>query len=89
MLDHDKISIIVGPGHVDRFLIRTGKDHSSVPGCIGRCSELVYKFDACMRVTLPIRRGGIAIGWIYKGVTGEMDGALKEEVAVEDAVVGG
>ncbi len=89
VLDHHKVAVEVGKRHIDRLLIRAGKDHRSITGCIHRRAKFIYEFDPGMRIPSSMLGGTISIGGIHEGVVGKMDGALEEEVAVGDAVVGG
>ena len=88
MFDHNQISVVVIPGHINRLLIRTGKDYSPLPCCINGCAEFVHEFHAGMRVALAIGGGTIAVSNIDKRVVRQVNGTREEKMTVGDAVVG-
>ena len=77
MLDHDQIAIVIGPGTIDGFNIRSGKNHGPCRCCIHRRAEFIDEFHSGMRVTLPIGSGTIAIADLDIIVIGQMDGPGK------------
>ena len=89
MLNHNKITVKVGERHIHRLVIRPGKDHGSISGCVHSSAIFVDKFDTGMRIPFSILRGSIAIGGIDKGIIRRMDRALEEEVPVGNAEVSG
>ena len=88
MFDHNQIAVVVIPGHINRLLVRTGKDHSAFTRGINGCAELVHEFHAGMRVALAVGSGAVSIGDIDKRVVRQVDGPCEEKVTVGDAIVG-
>ncbi len=89
VLDHYEVAVKVGKRHVDRLLIRAGKDHCSITGCIYRRAKFINEFNPGMRIPSSVLGGTISIGGIHEGIIGKMDGALEEDMAIGNTKVSG
>ena len=89
VLDDNQVSVKITPGRIDRRIVRPGIHDDPLPCCIDRGAKLVQELHAAVRVARPVGGGGEAIGHIYRGIRRWKNRALKEEVAVRDAVLRG